>query len=77
MPAPQVLDSYALLKLLRDEPGAEAVAQILEKAGLHDRITLSLNSLRVSMLGARRNVCKIQIFAKATPHWRSLCKKPR
>jgi ribonuclease VapC len=37
MPAAQVLDSYALLKLFRDEPGAETVAQILEKAGEHDR----------------------------------------
>jgi len=36
MPAAQVLDSHALLKLLRDEPGAEAVAQILEKAGERD-----------------------------------------
>jgi hypothetical protein len=33
MPAAQVLDSHALLMLLRDEPGADAVAQILEKAG--------------------------------------------
>ncbi|MBI3986385.1 MAG: hypothetical protein HY343_05670 [Lentisphaerae bacterium] len=30
MSAAQVLDSYALLRLLRDEPGAEAVAAILE-----------------------------------------------
>ncbi len=36
MPAAQVLDSHALLKLLRDEPGAEAVAQILEKASARD-----------------------------------------
>ncbi len=36
MPAAQVLDSHALLKLLRDEPGAGAVAQILEKAGERD-----------------------------------------
>lgn len=37
MPAAQVvLDSHALLKLLRDEPGAEVVAQILEKAGARD-----------------------------------------
>ena len=36
MPAAQVLDSHALLKLLRDEPGAEAVARILEKAGERD-----------------------------------------
>ena len=36
MPAAQVLDSHALLKLLRDEPGADAVAQILEKAGERD-----------------------------------------
>lgn len=37
MPAAQVLDSHALLKLLRDETGAEAVAHILEKAGLRDQ----------------------------------------
>ncbi len=37
MPAAQVLDSHALLKLLRDEAGAEAVAQILERAGLRDQ----------------------------------------
>ena len=37
MPAAQVLDSYALLKLFRDEPGAETVAQILEKAGQRDQ----------------------------------------
>ena len=37
MPAPQVLDSHALLALLRDEPGAEAVATILEKAGQRDQ----------------------------------------
>ncbi|HEV8541394.1 MAG TPA: PIN domain-containing protein [Verrucomicrobiae bacterium] len=37
MPAPQVLDSHALLKLLRDEPEAETVAQILEEAGARDQ----------------------------------------
>lgn len=37
MSAAQVLDSHALLALLRDEPGAEAVATILEKAGQRDR----------------------------------------
>lgn len=37
MPAAQVLDSHALLILLRDEPGADAVSRILEKAGEHDR----------------------------------------
>jgi len=36
MPAAQVLDSHALLKFLRDEPGADTVAQILEKAGERD-----------------------------------------
>ncbi len=36
MPAAQVLDSHALLALLRDESGAEAVAAILEKAGQRD-----------------------------------------
>ncbi|HAB18652.1 MAG TPA: PIN domain-containing protein [Verrucomicrobiota bacterium] len=37
MPAAQVLDSHALLVLLRDEPGAEAVTTILEKAGQRDQ----------------------------------------
>ena len=38
MPAAQVvLDSYALLRLLRDEPGAETVVQILEKASQRDQ----------------------------------------
>ncbi len=37
MPAAQVLDSHALLKLLRDEPGAETVSQILERAGERDQ----------------------------------------
>jgi len=36
MPAAQVLDSYALLKFLRGEQGADTVAQILEKAGERD-----------------------------------------
>ena len=37
MPAAQVLDSHALLALLRDEPGGEAVALILERAGTRDQ----------------------------------------
>lgn len=37
MPAAQVLDSYALLTLLRDEPGAGTVAAILERAGQRDQ----------------------------------------
>ena len=38
MPAAQVvLDSHALLKLLRDEPGAETVSLLLEKAGQRDQ----------------------------------------
>jgi ribonuclease VapC len=37
MPVEQVLDSHALLKLLRDETGAGAVADILEKAGQRDQ----------------------------------------
>ena len=37
MPAAQVLDSHALLALLRDEPGAGAVAAILQKAGQRDQ----------------------------------------
>ena len=32
MPASPVLDSFALLSFLRDEPGAETVADLLEKA---------------------------------------------
>lgn len=35
--APVVLDSHALLKFLRDEPGADTVSQILEKAGQRDQ----------------------------------------
>ena len=31
------LDSHALLALLRDEPGGETVAQILERAGARDQ----------------------------------------
>ena len=34
--APAVLDSHALLKLLRDEPGAEEVEKILTEAGRRD-----------------------------------------
>ena len=37
MPGAPVLDSHALLRLLRDEPGAEAVSLILEKAGQRDQ----------------------------------------
>ena len=37
MPAAPVLDSHALLALLRDEPGAQTVATILEKAGQRDQ----------------------------------------
>jgi len=37
MPEAPVLDSHALLQLLRDEPGADTVALILEKAGLRDQ----------------------------------------
>jgi len=37
MPAAQVLDSYALLALLRDEPGGEGVAHKLERAGQRDQ----------------------------------------
>ncbi len=38
MPAAQVvLDSHALLRFLRDEPGAETVSQILERAGRRDQ----------------------------------------
>ncbi len=33
MPASPVLDSFALLSFLRDEPGAEKVATLLAKAG--------------------------------------------
>jgi ribonuclease VapC len=37
MAATQVLDSYALLALLRDELGAEIVAGLLERAGQQNR----------------------------------------
>ena len=37
MPAAQVLDSHALLALLRDEAGSEMVATILEKAGQREK----------------------------------------
>src|SRR5580658_5103061 len=37
MPGAPVFDSHALLKLLRDEPGAETVSLILEKAGQRDQ----------------------------------------
>jgi predicted nucleic acid-binding protein len=37
MPAALVLDSYALLALLRDEAGGEAVARLLEHAGEADQ----------------------------------------
>jgi len=37
MPGAPVLDSHALLKLFRDEPGADTVATILEKAGQRDQ----------------------------------------
>jgi ribonuclease VapC len=37
MPAAPVLDSFALLALLRDEPGGEIVTQILERAGQRDQ----------------------------------------
>jgi ribonuclease VapC len=33
MPASPVLDSFALLALLRDEPGAECVSRVLQRAG--------------------------------------------
>ena len=37
MPAAPVLDSHALLALLRDEPGGESVSRILERAGQRDQ----------------------------------------
>lgn len=37
MPASPVLDSFALLAFLRDEPGSEKVAAILEKAGAREQ----------------------------------------
>jgi ribonuclease VapC len=37
MPEAPVLDSHALLKLLRDEPGADTVLLILEQAGQSDQ----------------------------------------
>ena len=37
MAAAPVLDSFALLALLRDEPGGDTVAHILERAGQRDQ----------------------------------------
>jgi uncharacterized protein len=37
MPASPVLDSFALLAFLRDEPGSDKVAAILEKAGTREQ----------------------------------------
>ena len=37
MPAAPVLDSHALLALLRDEPGGEAVVGLLERASQRDQ----------------------------------------
>jgi ribonuclease VapC len=37
MPSAPVLDSHALLKLLLDEPGAETVSLLLEKASQRDQ----------------------------------------
>jgi ribonuclease VapC len=37
MPASPVLDSFALLAFLRDEPGSEQMAAILEKAGAREQ----------------------------------------
>ncbi len=37
MPAAQVLDSFALLALLRDEAGGDVVARLLERAGEMDQ----------------------------------------
>jgi len=37
MPASPVLDSFALLTFLRDEPGSDKVAALLEKAGTREQ----------------------------------------
>jgi ribonuclease VapC len=37
MPASPVLDSFALLTFLRDEPGSDKVAVLLEKAGAREQ----------------------------------------
>ena len=37
MPASPVLDSFALLTFLRDEPGSDKLAAILEKAGAREQ----------------------------------------
>jgi predicted nucleic acid-binding protein len=37
MPASPVLDSFALLAFLRDEPGSDTVAALLEKAGAREQ----------------------------------------
>jgi uncharacterized protein with PIN domain len=57
MSAAQVIDSHALLKLLRDEPGVEAVAHILEEAGARDhpaRMT-EVNYAEVQYMIRRKN----------------------
>ena len=57
MPAAQVLDSFALLRLLRDEPGAEVVSQILEKAGQrHQAVHMSdVNYAEVQYIVRRKD----------------------
>jgi predicted nucleic acid-binding protein len=37
MPASPVLDSFALLTFLRDEPGSDKIAALLEKAGAREQ----------------------------------------
>ena len=58
MPAAQVLDSHALLKLLRDEPGAETVAQILEKAGQRDQ-PVHMTEVNYADAGRAVRMCKL------------------
>jgi ribonuclease VapC len=58
MPATSVvLDSFALLSLLRDEPGAETVARLLEKAGQLNRpVHMSeVNYAEVQYIVRRKN----------------------
>ena len=56
-PAAPVLDSYALLALLRDESGSEAVAQILERAGQRDEPVhmTEVNYAEVQYIVRRKN----------------------
>ena len=55
--APVVLDSFALLRLFRDEKGAETVAQLLESAGQAERSVLmtEINYAEVQYIVRRKD----------------------